>query len=407
MYYRVIDDIVPELKESEDERMWKLIKKYAHYNISDMALEADHITREQLETWLEKQSEPNPYSGVSFKYNGHTWGMCARDNGVDILLDKQFFKHLEKQGEQKQDPCDNCKDVMLNCHNFPCIKKRAFKQGKSVLEAIIDEKVDNANKVEPKDYSSIDPHFGKPVDKVKPKFKQGQWIVWKDKCYKVNYNGCGYELIDQNGLSTSLEYGTVDTSARLWDVTKDAKAGDVLVIQETDFTYESIFIFNKIENNHIIQYLHYFITDTDEEVCKVKSVGGFLGDVGDNVHPATKEQRKQLEKAMVYAGYIFDFKKKELKKIEDKIEIPFGAKDSELQEATYYIPKGFHAEIDDNKVVIKKGEKPTAWSEYDEINLEKAIWYVENPSPMAVKNSMLVEWLKSLKGRVCCEVKKK
>lgn len=66
-----------------------------------------HITPYQLYTvfkkltWLEKQVENNPYSGVSFKYNGHTWGMCARDNGVDILLDKQLFKHLEKQGEQK------------------------------------------------------------------------------------------------------------------------------------------------------------------------------------------------------------------------------------------------------------------------------------------------------------------
>ena len=39
------------------------------------------------------------------------------------------------------------------------------------------------------------------------------------------------------------------------------------------------------------------------------------------------------------------------------IEIPFGAKDSELQEASYYIPEGFHAEIDGNRVVIKKGEQ--------------------------------------------------
>ena len=58
--------------------------------------------------------------------------------------------------------------------------------------------------------------------------------------------------------------------------------------------------------------------------------------------------------------------KKEPKKIDDEIEIPFGAKDSELQEVTYYIPKGFHAEIDDDKVVIKKGEKSAAWSEEDE-----------------------------------------
>ena len=318
-----IEYILPELKESGDERMLNLLKKYVHYNISDLALEADHITREQLESWLEKQGEQDPYNGVSFKYNGHTWGMCARDNGVDILLDRQLIKHLEKQGEQKQDPCEHCADKRLNCHNFPCIKKRAFKQGKSALEAIIDEKVDNANKVE-------------------PKFKDG-------------------------------------------DVLKSP-------------SHHLIWIYKDNE--------HYYACVNMNYVTKNVAIDGLLS-IPKDACPATREQRKQLEKAMVYAGYIFDFKKKELKKIEDKIEIPFGAKDSELQEATYYIPKGFHAEIDDNKVVIKKGEKPTAWSEWDEINLEKAIWYVENPSPMAVKNSMLVEWLKSLKGRVCCEVKKK
>lgn len=42
-------------------------------------------------------------------------------------------------------------------------------QGKSALEAINEEKVDNANKVEPKDYSSIDPYFFKPVDKIEQK----------------------------------------------------------------------------------------------------------------------------------------------------------------------------------------------------------------------------------------------
>lgn len=42
------------------------------------------------------------------------------------------------------------------------------------------------------------------------------------------------------------------------------------------------------------------------------------------------------------------------------VEIPFGAKDSELQEVSYYIPEGFHAEIESNRVIIKRGEpKPT------------------------------------------------
>ena len=53
---------------------------------------------------LEKQGEkhPDPYNGISFEYNGHIWGMCARDNGVDISCDKHLIKHLEKQAEVKE-----------------------------------------------------------------------------------------------------------------------------------------------------------------------------------------------------------------------------------------------------------------------------------------------------------------
>ena len=46
--------------------------------------------------------------------------------------------------------------------------------------------------------------------------------------------------------------------------------------------------------------------------------------------------------------------------------------------------------------LAQKEQKP-AWSEEDKKNLEKTIWYVENPAPMVVKDSMLVEWLKSLR----------
>lgn len=50
----------------------------------------------------------------------------------------------------------------------------------------------------------------------------------------------------------------------------------------------------------------------------------------------------------------------------EEIEIPYGAKDSEFLEGVYYIPDGFHAEIDDNKVVIKKGKENSAWTEEDD-----------------------------------------
>jgi hypothetical protein len=104
MYYRVIDNIVPELAKSEDEKIRKAIHIYFD--------------------WLDGRKDYAPKGEYTIR---------------------DMIAWLEKQGEQKQDPCDNCKDVRLNCHNFPCVKKRAFKQGKSALEVINEEDVDNAN----------------------------------------------------------------------------------------------------------------------------------------------------------------------------------------------------------------------------------------------------------------------
>lgn len=100
---------------------------------------------------------------------------------------------------------------------------------------------------------------------------------------------------------------------------------------------------------------------------------------------------------------VIDGESKELKKIEDEIEIPFGAKDSELQEETYYIPKGFHAEIEADKVVIKKGEKSAAWSDEDEHRVEDTIYYLDTAKKhyaSTIELDACIDWLKSLKDRI-------
>lgn len=83
------------------------------------------------------------------------------------------------------------------------------------------------------------------------------------------------------------------------------------------------------------------------------------------------------------------------------IEIPFGAKDSELQEATYLIPEGFHAEIEGDKVVIKKGKQKPAWTEADDEELENTI----NALKGARKHGSFdwlstVKWLLTIKQRI-------
>ena len=113
---RIIEEIFPELKEDEADRIKKDLIQWVD-EFPDIIWRGHY--KKDIIDWLEKQCESNPYSGVSFKYNGHTWGMCARDNGVEILVD----------GEIKE-------RIFLD--NKP--------QGKSALEAIKEEKVDNANK---------------------------------------------------------------------------------------------------------------------------------------------------------------------------------------------------------------------------------------------------------------------
>lgn len=152
------------------------------------------ISVEQIITWLEKQGEKiNPYSGTSFEYNGHIWGMCARDNGVDILLDKQLFKHLEKQGEQK----------------------------------------------------SAD----------KPKFKVGDWFVNNNRkdvflIKSINTNGyCTLEDIKGNIISPCLP--PCESDSHLWTI-EDAKDGDVLINWNN-----TIFIFKAIEDEAVKFHIAY------------------------------------------------------------------------------------------------------------------------------------------------------
>lgn len=235
--------------------------------------------------------------------------------------------------------------MYLNCHNFPCIKKRAFEQGKSVWEIINEEKVDNANKA---------------------KFKVGDWVMLDRPVLITKVEDMPYNT-HQYWTSDGTWFGD-DTKAKLWNI-EDAKDGDVLALSYESQNY--ILIYKGLHQKNFGIMMSVFCSYYVEKDTYDDETDSFhMLNTGEIITPATKEQHETLMKAMADAGWEFDFDKKELKKIDNGIEIPLGAKDSELQEAIYYIPKGFHAEIDADKVVIKKGEKPAAWSEDDEEMLE-------------------------------------
>jgi len=303
-----LDTIIPELKESEDEKIKELI-----HNL----LTIDTPSSREMFSIYGKSKE-------------------------DVIA------WLEKQGNKPQ--------------------------GKSALEAIKEEKVDNANKVE-------------------SKFKIGDWIINKESkeafyIRKNLANTC--EIVDIEGNDYHVPHYILEEDYRLWSI-KDVKDGDVLF--HSDSASNGIFIFKEILQRGIIQkVVCYCDYDSEDGFCLGEKHTCCWAD-SKILHPATKEQRDTLLKAMTDAGYTFDFVKKELKKTENKNPL---------------LSDFFKAEHERGKA---DAQKLAEWSEEDEkkrnllidvLNVNHPNGYFKvNPANTlnmeAIHTEELVDWLKSLR----------
>ena len=251
--------------ENEDERL----RKTAISFLKDFAEQGYENAVECID-WLEKQGEPNPYSGVSFKYNGHTWGMCARDNGVEILVDGEIKERIFLDNEP---------------------------QGKSALEAIKEEKVDN-----------------------EPKFKVGDWVVNKfgDSFHIDSLDKKNYQVSNGKGNYNYFPISKQD-KMHLWAI-QDAKDGDVLSLSwlEDKNLCEKIIIFKKYHSDGVIGLYStpcvegYGNTFKNGKMIFNEKVPYYSKTWTCNLHPSTKEQRDFLFQKIKEAGYEWDADKKEL-----------------------------------------------------------------------------------------------
>lgn len=193
---------------------------------------------------------------------------------------------LEKQGEQKP-------------------------QGKSALEAIKEENVNNANKVEPKFkvgnwYQCIKDFFGKGV------------TFDKNTAYYCAKEGC---LQDEYGCHIAIVKDLYD-NFKLWTI-EDAKDGDVLAcdinkaeiggdIEKLPNIVSTIFNFKKLIN--IKDYIHSYCHLYDKRFLGLQRTMYYNSFVY-NISPATKEQRDTLERAMTNDGYRWNKEELKLEKI--------------------------------------------------------------------------------------------
>ena len=167
-------------------------------------------------------------------------------------------------------------------------KQREKPQGKTALEAIKEEKVDNANKIE-------------------PKFHEGDFIKHNKAniIYKVISVNSGSYYVENIETSGRIELFNAEQNFHLWTI-QDAKYGDVLVSKD-----DKPFIYN---GNHDSFNIGSYCGISVEDKFKVSTEKCYwTGKV--NIYPATKEQRDLLFQKMHEAGYEWDSEKKELFKI--------------------------------------------------------------------------------------------
>jgi hypothetical protein len=338
-----IGENCPEFKDSEDEKIRKgLIKSFGSIGKKEWG----GVNVKDAIAWLEKQKEfvsadfddvwetadceeltapLEKYSKDAIKKMCHAW----YDKGIEL----ERRNWIEKQGEQKP-------------------------QGKTALEAINEEKVDNQFCV-------------KPVDKVESKFKIGDWVfssvLGTARIIGVNdSNEYQLEYIDGKQEFSSIDY--VNYAYDKWNL-QYVKNGDVLYSPE----HKLLWIYKSKEEYHASINLN---------CANFISVCAYIV-IPSDVCPATKEQRDVLEKTMTKVGYKWNFEKK-------KLEIIDWSK---------------HIKYEPNCPSIT--EKKSTWSEEDKERIKNILSVLDvqvcwDGATMEKPYQKEIDWLKSLKDRVGC-----
>lgn len=158
-----------------------------------------------------------------------------------------------------------------------------------------------------------------PEKPVEPKFKVGDYVVG-------DYGGGRIvEITDDSYLlDTGIGLFFTNNSIRLWDITTDAKDGDVLVGIDEDFISTPwIGIFKCLNKNYPDRMFdsHCFLQAGTHTFISPEMESHYENPCGGHssrfAAPATKEQRDLLFTKMAEAGYTWDAETKTLSKIEE------------------------------------------------------------------------------------------
>ena len=341
MLNEALEFLIPELAESEDERIRKALIDYFNpsTNLSDYKFRGE-FPLEHVVAWLEKQEGCEYIKKDWLEHIKQSWykegfidgkysdGTSKEWTKNDAATLKELIDFLENGTAKLQHDLTRYANWLkiqltpikkqgnptdINPSEFDLRLNKLLKQ----FETLPKEELANSlsfylNVVQNDGTYKPDEKQGeqKPADKVEPKFKVGDWIA-----YNHNTNLPPRKIIQianehyifNNG---SFEVKTLEADWHLWTI-QDAKDGDVLFTSST--ASHETFVFKNIDKKGNAKC--YFAYDSEDGFREGKY--HFIGRATD-CKPATKEQRDLLFQKMKEAGYEWDADKKELRKIEQK-----------------------------------------------------------------------------------------
>lgn len=405
----LIGTIFPELRESEDERIRKIIlsqiKQWNQEALKENC-KIDFEVSTKCIAWLKKQSEQKTTPKFKIGDTIHKIGentvfprtIEKIEDGYYVCNNSHSFINIKFQDDYElveKNPDWREKYIADVFEKVGLARIAREMRNDNLTNALQDAMIELSKQGEQKN-----------ADEVKPKFKieKGKWYI----CIKDlldNYANKAFQegdiyLSTQNGnlipsnSNVPYEIACPDTYFRDWTI-QDSKDGDVLVDKIDEEPNDFIYIFKECDQN-LGFWSHCYL---DTYINKFHE-----GEHHNNYNvgvPATKEQRDLLFSKMKEAGYEWDAGKKELKKIEQEPYPETLEKAIELYYYSYGNEKnGFdNLSLEQFKDIIKTfiedyGNKST-WSEEDEEEFQIAIDTLVKAGQHDSAN-----WLKSIKERM-------
>lgn len=278
-----LQDVFPELKDSEDERIRKdlitFLEQVFYFGKDTNFDKWDKSDCSDWIVWLEKKREKKQEWSEDdeneFNHIIHILNLAEEEQEIkgynNLIGTVDWFKSLKDR-------------IQSNQSNKP--------QGKSVLETVDEKSTDNANNVQ-------------------PKFKVGDWIVYDDNICKIMKMSPDDQFYHCYGIKNHLHIynRSLENEIHLWTI-KDAKDGDIIYAKSKFNDISYIRIFFTLENGN--SWGHCYIVSGDSKHWEFAYGKGFLRVDNFDFYPASKEQRDLLFQKMKESGCKWDFESKEV-----------------------------------------------------------------------------------------------